>query len=116
VNAAILLDLEVSDLVAVTGFPSTGPFVTSSLWVEGWTETIARDEWTLVLNVSGFAYGGPPARWVDVAASVAWAEVPADVSWLGFSAWDFPRESAGRWVDVAANTEWADVPTQWADA
>jgi hypothetical protein len=116
VNAAILLDLEVSDLVAVTGFPTTGPFVTSSLWVEGWTETIARDEWTLVLNVSGFAYGGPPARWVDVDASVAWAEVPLDVSWLGFSSWDFPRESAGRWVDLASNLDWIDVPAQWADA
>lgn len=116
VNAAILLDLEVSDLVAVTGFPTTGPFVTSSLWVEGWTETIARDEWTLVLNVSGFAYGGPPARWLDIDGDVSWAEVPADVSWLGFTAWDFPRENAGRWADVAANTEWADVPAQWADA
>lgn len=115
-NAAILLDLEVSDLVAVTGFPTTGPFVTSSLWVEGWTETIARDEWTLVLNVSGFAYGGPPARWVDVSDELSWAEVAPDVSWLGFSAFDFPRENAGRWVDLASNLDWTDVPAQWADA
>lgn len=116
VNAAILLDLEVSDLVAVTGFPSTGPFVTSSLWVEGWTETIARDEWVLALNVSGFGYGGPPARWVDVADELSWVEVPLDVSWLGFSAFDFPRQNAGRWADVAADTEWADHPSLWVDA
>lgn len=112
-TAAILLDLEVSDLLTVTGFPSTGPFVTSRLWVEGWTETIERDAWVLALNVSGYRQGGTAGRWADVDPAVSWDEVPSDVSWLGFASWEFPEADLGRWLDEASDLDWTDAVGTW---
>lgn len=82
-QAARLLALNTGDLLAVTGFPSAGPFTTTRLWVEGWTEVISATSWSLTLAVSDFATTGPPARWIDVDTDMRWGSAATvyNASW-----------------------------------
>lgn len=81
-TAAACLALEFADLLAVTGFPTAGPFSAASLWVEGWTESIGRNEWRLALDVSDLQLTSPPLRWSDLDPDVRWSEVPPALRWL----------------------------------
>ena len=50
---AILAGCDVWDLIAVTGLPTAGGFQTNWLGrIEGWTETVAVDQWTVTFNTS----------------------------------------------------------------
>jgi hypothetical protein len=112
-----LLAVEFGDLLAVTGFPESGPFVTRKVWIEGWTETISARGWRLAFDTSDYAQTGPTARWADIPSTLTWADVPADLTWLASAGFDFGTEDAGRWVDLPADVTWADVPADltWTD-
>lgn len=45
-----VLNLELGDLVTISGLPSQAPGSLGSLLVEGWTETLTHDSWTITLN------------------------------------------------------------------
>lgn len=60
-EATSALALEIGSRIQLTGLPSQAPDTTVDLLVEGWTETISLDEWTLALNVTDWA---PNAAWV----------------------------------------------------
>lgn len=117
-EAAALLGLEHAALIAVTGFPTSGPYAAARLWVEGWTETLSRHAWSLVLSVSDYGRSGAAPRWVDVPSDLTWADVPTDISWLTAAGWDTGYATSGRWFDVPADLTWADYDpaTTWADA
>lgn len=70
-TAGALLGLDQGSLVAVTGLPTTGPTSSSRLWVEGWTEQLTRDHWTLAFDVVDYAAAAPPPRWADVPTRTA---------------------------------------------
>jgi hypothetical protein len=114
--AAQLLALECSDLLQVTGFPTDAPLQLGRLWVEGWTETITAESWTLQLAVTPYGRTGPAARWVDVPADVTWADVDPDLSWAGAASWDTGTSPDGRWLGTPHDLTWADVDpgTTWA--
>ena len=117
-QATALLAMEFATLIAVTGFPSSGPFITTKVWVEGWTETITPKAWRLSLNVSTYATTAAPLRWVDVPDHVTWADVDASLTWLRAASWDPGLADLGRWADYPADVAWADLatdPTTWAD-
>lgn len=115
-TAAKVLGLEVASLVRVTGFPTDGPMQLGRLWVEGWTETITADSWTVVLSVSPYGRTGPPARWVDLASTISWAELDPGLSWAGAAAMDPGRSPGTTWATTAHDLSWADLsPTEtWA--
>jgi hypothetical protein len=117
-TAAQLLGIEHAALIAVTGFPTSGPFRAARLWVEGWTETITRTSWTVVLAVSDYGRTGPAARWIDVPSTVTWAALPADLTWLSAAGWDPGAEDLGRWVDRPADQRWTttDPALAWSEA
>jgi hypothetical protein len=114
--AAQLLDLEVSDLVAVTGFPTDGPLSLGRLWVEGWTETITSTGWRLTLAVSPYGRTGPTARWADLPATLTWAELEPTLSWASAASWDTGSAPDGRWIGTPGDLSWADIDpaTTWA--
>lgn len=139
--AADLLALEFGDLLAVEGFPTTGPFTAARLFVEGGAETATRDAWTLAVAVSDWALSGGSARWADLGTPTAirfretrqrlerrwffagatgptWAELAAsepDLTWLGAVGWDVDSAEVDRWLDQPSDTSWADTdPTTWA--
>lgn len=116
--AAQLLALNFGDLVAVTGFPSSGPFTTTRLWTEGWTETITAKAWRLALNVSEYATTVAATRWVDVPTWISWPDVDGSLTWYDAASWDPGLEDLGRWTDYPVDVAWTDLdadPTTWDD-
>lgn len=81
-DVTALLAVEQASLLALSGFPESGPFRAAQVWVEGWAETLGRDRWRLALNVVGYGRGVPALRWSDVDPDLTWAEVDPDRSWL----------------------------------
>jgi hypothetical protein len=108
-----LLALETHDLIQVTGLPAAGSVPTStSLWVEGWTETLTFGRHDLELVVSGYCRTAPPPRWNDVDPATTWDTVAGtwdQAACLG------PPQNLGRWDDVPATTRWdtVDPATTW---
>jgi hypothetical protein len=108
-DTTILLGLEIHDLVELTGLPSVGTAPTStSLWVEGWSETLAWGIHDMTLTVSGYCRTSPAPRWNDVRVDQVWDA-------MGSTTWDDatcfgPIPSAGRWDDVPATTRWDLIP------
>lgn len=80
--AGQLLSADVSTLLAVDGFPASGPFATADLWLEGWSETITRRSWLLQLDVSDYRATATPLTWAGVPAGLAWADVDPTTRWL----------------------------------
>jgi len=139
--AADLVTLDFGQLVAVQGFPSSGPFTAAQLFVEGGTEQLSRSGWTLALAVSDYALTGAAPRWGDLATQTAlryrqprgdsswwevtppagptWADLAAnepDLTWLAAAGWDVLDAAAARWLDQPGDRSWADTdPTTWAD-
>jgi hypothetical protein len=114
-RTAQLLDLELHALVAVTGMPATGSLpTTTSLWVEGWTETLTWGGHDLSLHVSGYCRTVPPPQWDDLAPTLTWDTVPAAMTWDDATCLG-PQPSLGRWADVPASTRWDTIPaaTTW---
>jgi hypothetical protein len=70
---AALLLLDVHSLVTLTGLPSLGTAPTSStLWVEGYAETLSHGRHEIEVVVSGYCRTTPPPRWDDVPPGVRW--------------------------------------------
>lgn len=76
-----LLDADFGTLLAVSGFPDDGPYPDARLWIEGTTETIERDSWTLRAYVTDYGATGAGPSWTD-APAWTWATVPAGRTWL----------------------------------
>jgi hypothetical protein len=110
-----LLDLEIHDLVSVTGMPVLGSLPSSAyLWVEGFTETLTGGGHELHLYVSGFCRTAPSPRWDDVPTTLTWDTVTGTWDdWTCLGVGGIPSE--GRWADVAASLRWDMVPatTTW---
>lgn len=51
-TVASILDLQIGDILTISGMPSQSPQSTVAMTIEGWTETISPAEWTIVLNTS----------------------------------------------------------------
>lgn len=113
-DTTALLALDVGDLVALTGLPVAGSVPTStSLWVEGWAETITADSHDLTIHVSDYCRTSPPPRWDDVDPARTWDGMGA-ITWDGATCLG-PQPSFGRWSDVPASLRWNAVPaaTTW---
>ena len=113
-DTVALLDLELHDLVNLTGLPAAGTAPTStSLWVEGWSESLAWLSHALILTVSGYCRTSPPPRWNDVHPDLTW-DAMGETTWDDATCFG-PQPSAGRWDDVAASLRWDQVPvsTTW---
>lgn len=112
-DTAILLGLQMHDLVSVTGMPAAGSVPTStSLWVEGWSESLAWGAHSLELVVSGYCRTAPAPRWDDVKPETTWDSAPGtwdDASCMG------PPVNLGRWNDQPASLRWnqVDPATTW---
>lgn len=115
-QAASLAGAEVGSLLTLTGLPETGPFSAARMFVEGWSEEIAPDGWTLALDVTEYGLTGPSPRWVDVPATVKWSGVPASTTWLAAVSWYAGDANAGRYVDRPASRRWSQESATWATA
>lgn len=121
---AQLVAIEPGALLALSGLPTTAPFVSSQLWIEGWTETYARYAWRFALSVSSRGLTGPAPRWADVPLTwqppavpgqpppprepLTWSSPPFDgLSWIAAAGWWSTEDAdTGRWADVPANARW----------
>lgn len=126
-----LLTAEVSTLLRLVGMPTTAPFATSQLWLEGWTETYTRHSWRMSLAVTPRGLTGALPRWVDVPATwrsdpldptttapLTWLSAPfAGYSWIGTAGWWSEDTPGDRWADVPAGLRWGTYPTdiEWGD-
>lgn len=100
--------LEVGRMIDFSGQPSTSPWTTARLWVEGWDEVIGPDGWQMTLAVTEHSLTGPAPRWVDYPHTLTWASTP-DISWLGATGWWPGDVSKNRWVDTPADLRWRGV-------
>lgn len=103
-----VLNLEMHDLIRVTGLPELGQAPTSAvLWVEGFSETLAYGEHSIALVVSGYCRTSPPPLWDDLDPDQTWNNIGTptwdDAACLG------PRPTLGRWNDTAATLRWDQV-------
>jgi hypothetical protein len=111
---AALLNLEMHQLVSVTGLPAGSPYTATTLWVEGWTETISWGSWRLQLATSSYCRTSAPPRWDDVDPAWTWNTVAASLTWDGATCLP-PQPPHGRWDDIAATLRWDQIPptTTW---
>lgn len=106
-RTAALLGLDMHSLLNLTGMPSAGSApVSASLWVEGWTETLAAGVHDLELVVSGYCRTAPAPQWDDVQPTLLWDAAPG--TWDDWTC-QGPQPSAGRWADVSASLRWNRV-------
>lgn len=113
-RTAALLDLELHALVGLTGLPAAGSLpTTTTLWVEGWTETLTWGGHELSLHVSGYCRTVPPPQWDDLPSTLTWDTVqPPGLTWDGATCLG-PPTSEGRWSDVPASTRWDTAADTW---
>lgn len=112
-----VLDLDVHDLITLTGLPVAipgGTPATAALWVEGWSETLRYGDHELELVVSGFCRTSPPTEWDDVDPSWVWDSMGATTTWDDAACLG-PPTVYGRWADVPASLRWDGTPptTTW---
>lgn len=107
-QAVALLTAEPGDLLAVTGFPESGPQTTARLFVEGWTENASRYSYAMALDVVHYSLAGASPRWVDVNPLTQWQDVPDDLTWQQAIAWHTDAD-LGRWLDQPSSRRWVDV-------
>lgn len=77
------LELEVGAPVVLSSMPAASPYDPWTPIVEGWSEAINRDRWTMQLSLSDPRLSGlVPLPWDAVPAlGYAWNEVDQDVAW-----------------------------------
>jgi hypothetical protein len=109
-DTAAVLALDVHSLLEVTGLPAAGAApTTATLWVEGWTETLADGVHDIQLAVSGYCRTSPAPRWDDIAPEQTWDTVtPASLTWDDITCLG-PPTNYGRWNDVPASLRWNGV-------
>jgi hypothetical protein len=103
-------------LLSLTGLPSLGHAPTSTtLWVEGWSETLSYGRHTIELTVSGYCRTTPPSRWDDVGGQTMWDAAPPGLTWDDAACLG-PSPDQGRWNDQPATLRWDQVgDTTWDD-
>jgi len=67
----------------LTEIPSYGTFNPSSIgatdfFLEGYSETIGQESWSITLNLSDARLTRPPQRWSDIVSGVQWDDVQID--------------------------------------
>jgi hypothetical protein len=110
-DTAAVLALDVHSLLEVTGLPAAGAApTTATLWVEGWTETLADGVHDIELAVSGYCRTAPPPRWDDVNPDWTWNTImPPSTTWDDVTCFG-PPTNLGRWNDVPASLRWNGIP------
>jgi hypothetical protein len=109
---AELLELEVHDLVSVTGLPQGSPMTSAPLWVEGWRETIEGVDggasWRIAFATSDYCRTSAPPTWNDLPPSLTWATVDRARTWDRSTCLP-PQPSYGRWNDSPSSLRWETV-------
>jgi len=101
-----LLTMDVHDLLELTGLPAVGDVpTTTSLWLEGWAETLRAGEHELTLSVSGYCRTVPPPRWDDVRPEVTWDTI-GTLTWDEATCFGPLPIRGDRWNDQPASTRW----------
>lgn len=119
-DVALLMSLDMHDLVSVTGLPAGSPATSALLWVEGWRESIqgvypAGMSWVVALATSDYCRTGAAPRWSDLTEAQTWDDI-GEVTWNEASCIP-PQPSRGRWDDVASSLRWDQVTPvmEWDD-
>ena len=109
---ADLLDLDVHDLISLTGFPEGSPATSAYAWVEGWRESVAGVDggasWQIGYAVSDYCRTSAPPRWDDLPASQTWDAMDPARTWDRASCVP-PQPSRGRWNDAPASLRWDTI-------
>jgi hypothetical protein len=109
-RTAAALTLDMHALVSVTGLPVAGSApTTATLWVEGWSETLAAGVHELTIAVSGYCRTVPPPRWDDVNTGWLWDALSPSLTWDTMGCLG-PPQGGNRWTDVPASSRWDNVP------
>ena len=113
-DTVAILGLEVHNLVSVTGLPDGSPAASATLWIEGWTETIAFGSWLIEYAVSDYCRSSTPPAWDDIPLDRTWNNVDPARTWDAIYCLP-PTPPAGRWNDVPSSLRWNQVPpaTTW---
>jgi hypothetical protein len=75
---AILNLLEIGSMVRI---PELIDDLGTDYFLEGYNETIRRNDWNVTLFLTDVRLTRPPQRWTDVGASVQWIDVDATITW-----------------------------------
>jgi hypothetical protein len=75
------LQLAIGQPVTLSAMPPSSPFQPWTPIVEGWEDTIAGDEWTMLLALSDPLASGVLLPWSTVPASYLWNTIDAVVPW-----------------------------------
>ena len=62
--------------------PLLGTGVPTVMFLEGYTETITRTDWTMTVLLSDVRNSWYGQAWQDVTATLEWGQVPATTTWL----------------------------------
>ena len=100
-----LLELEVHDLLSITGMPAGAPMTSALVFVEGWSETIAPGSWQIELAVSDYCRTAPAPSWDEVDPLVTWDTLDAGLTWDASTCVP-PYVGHGRWADVPSSLRW----------
>lgn len=75
------LDLKIGQAVTLTGFPPAAPYNPWTPILEGWTDQIAGDEWTMELALSDPLASALLLPWNAVPASYLWNTINPATAW-----------------------------------
>jgi len=75
------LDLTVGEPVELTEMPAASPFTFWTPILEGWTDELSRDEWTMRLALSDPLASGLIFPWEDVDPADLWNTINQTVAW-----------------------------------
>lgn len=75
------LELSIGQPVTLSQMPPSSPSDPWTPIVEGWTDTITRDDWTMTLALSDPLESGLGLLWEDVPAPDLWNTIAASVAW-----------------------------------
>lgn len=83
-EAPVLRGLEtvaVGAPIVLDGLPAASPYSPWTPTVEGWTDEISGELWTMILSLSDPLLSGLTLPWVAVPAELSWAEVDPATDW-----------------------------------
>jgi hypothetical protein len=115
---AAILELDMHDLISITGLPAGSPVTSAYLWVEGWRETIAGGDagpsWRIAFATSDYCRTSAPPFWDDLTPELTWDSVDPARTW-NLATCIPPQPSRGRWNDAPASLRWdlVDPAATW---